>query len=379
MSKPNGLIVLNEADGRMIYGPDELRGIARHVHLMAPMMSRASLDARPDLLKRADVLFSGWGGPRLDQRFLNAAPQLKAVFYGSGSLASIVTEAAWNRGVLVTTAIHANAVPVAEYALATILFSLKHGWRLSYETRHGRGFPDRNAVPGCYGTTVGLISFGAVARKLLELLRPFDLQILVYDPFLTVSDAAALGVESVTLDELFARSTVVSLHTPHLPETVGMITGRHLASIVTGGAFINTARAQVVRQDELIEVARRRPDLQFVLDVTSPEPPEPTSPLYTLPNVLLTPHMAGSVGNECRRMGRYMVEELERYVAGRPLKWLVTAESIWHSSHRPHSMQARPSAIVAAAAVTPSSTAAQAAALLSNASQHVVPVRIVIS
>src|SRR5438067_150279 len=97
----------------------------------------------------------------------------------------------------------------------------------------------------------------------------------------------------------------------------------------------NSARGLVVRQDEMIQVARLRPDLQFVLDVATPEPPEPASALYSLPNVMFTPHIAGSGGAECRRMGRYMVEELERFAAGQPLRWAVTPQSVQHTSHRP--------------------------------------------
>jgi phosphoglycerate dehydrogenase-like enzyme len=144
-----------------------------------------------------------------------------------------------------------------------------------------------------------------------------------------------LDVESTPLAELFRRSDVVSLHAPLLDETVGLIAGEHLAAMKPGATFINTARGGIVSQDELVEVARRRPDLQFVLDVTEPEPLPPDSPLYALENVVLTPHIAGSVGTECRRMGRYMVEELRRYLAGEPLQWLITPELAAISSHRP--------------------------------------------
>jgi phosphoglycerate dehydrogenase-like enzyme len=167
------------------------------------------------------------------------------------------------------------------------------------------------------------------------LLRSFDLPVLAYDPYLTAREEAELEVQAVPLDELFRRSDVVSLHTPLLAETEGMITGAHLAAMKHGATFINTARGSIVRQDELIEVARRRPDLPFVLDVVEPEPPLPDSPLYSLENVLLTPHIAGSVGAECRRLGRYMVEELERYLAGKPLRWVVTPQLAAISTHRP--------------------------------------------
>jgi phosphoglycerate dehydrogenase-like enzyme len=184
-------------------------------------------------------------------------------------------------------------------------------------------------MPGCYGTTVGIISLGLIARLLLKLLAPFDLKVLVYDPYLTSAEATQLGVQRVALDELFRNSDVVSLHTPLVPETRGMITGDHFASMKQGATFINTARGAIVREDEMIDVAKKRPDLQFILDVTGPqEPPRPDSPLYELPNVVLTPHIAGSAGGECRRMGQHMAEELERFVAGKPLKWGISREPV---------------------------------------------------
>ncbi len=322
MSLLRGLYILDPESFELIYGPDERRDIAALVDVVAPPQTgRVALD-NPSVLAGVDVIFSGWGGPRLDEAFLDAAPDLKAFFYAAGGLD--VPPAVWERGVTVTRAIEANSIPVAEYTLAAILFSLKHGWRLLRETRAQRTFPERNAgVPGCYGSTVGLVSLGFVARALLPLLRPFDLKVLAYDPHVSDREARQLGVERVSLDELFRRSDVVSLHAPVVPGTVGMITGAHVDSMRRGATLINTARGEVVREAEVTEALSRRPDLQAVLDVAEQEPPAPDSPLYALENVVLTPHIAGSAGDECRRMGRYMVEELRRYLAGEPLKWEV--------------------------------------------------------
>ncbi len=335
MSGQSGLYILDPNSFGLIYGPDEQRDIAAMVEIMAPPLSAADALARPDLLARADLIFSGWQGPVLNEAFFAIAPSLKAIFYGAGSMGYILTPAVWERDIVVTSALEANAVPVAEYALATILFSLKHGWKLARMTRAVRCHPDRNHVPGCYGSTVGLISLGAIARKLLELLRPFDLNVLVYDPFVAEHDAAALDVELVSLEALFQRSDVVSLHTPSFPETRGMITGQHIASMKRGATFVNTARGELVREEEMIEILSSRADLQAVLDVTYPEPPAADSPLYTLENVVLTPHIAGSAGAECGRMGRYMVEELRRYLAGQPLVYGLKRESVMRTSHRP--------------------------------------------
>ena len=105
-----------------------------------------------------------------------------------------------------------------------------------------------------------------------------------------------------------------------------MITGAHIASMKEGATFINTARGAIVREPEMTAVLAERPDLFAILDVTDPEPPVDGSPLYTLPNVVLTPHIAGSMDGECRRMGRTMVEECRRYLAGEPLRWAIDRE-----------------------------------------------------
>jgi phosphoglycerate dehydrogenase-like enzyme len=169
----------------------------------------------------------------------------------------------------------------------------------------------------------------------VKLLKAYDLKLYGTDPYVSHAEARQLGVQLVSLDELFRTCDVVSVHTPLLPETAGLITGAHLASMKTGGVFVNTARGEIIREAEMIQVLMQRPDLQAVLDVATKEPPDEDSPLYTLPNVMLTPHIAGSVGEECRRMGRFMVDELQRYIRGEPLQGLVTRDLAQRSSHRP--------------------------------------------
>ncbi len=328
MSRPKGLYILDAGSVDLIYGPEERRDIAELVDIAQPPQTKESVARNPGLLAEVDVIFSGWGAPTMDAAFLATAPRLKAVFYGAGSIRGFVTEAFWQRGIAVTSAYAANAVPVAEYTLGVILLSLKHFWALSAQSKRGVGWnsQERKQAPGAFRRTVGLVSLGMIARKLLERLGPFDLERVVYCPFLTDEEAVKLGIERCSLAEVFRRADLVSLHTPHLPETRGLITGELLASMKPGATFINTSRGAVVREAEMIEVLRQRPDLTAILDVTDPEPPVQGSPLLTLPNVILTPHIAGSMNQECRRMGRYMVEELRRYLAGVPLQWQITEE-----------------------------------------------------
>jgi phosphoglycerate dehydrogenase-like enzyme len=321
-----GIYILNSFSYDVIYGPEEREAIGRLIDVYPSVLTNETVYKNMDLLKDIDVVFSGWGMPVMDEEFLKAAPKLKAVFYGAGSIRYFVTEAIWNRNIVITSAYAANAIPVAEYTLSQILFCLKRGWYYAREIRRLGSYIDHENVPGAYKSTVGIISLGMIGRYVCKLLKNFDVQIIAYDPYISKEDALELGVQLCSLEDVFKRSDVVSLHTPWLKETEGMITGKHFESMKVNAAFINTSRGAVVREQEMIEVLKARTDLQAVLDVTYPEPPEEGSLLYSLPNIVLTPHIAGSMYNECRRMGSYMVEELKRYLKNEPLRWAISKE-----------------------------------------------------
>jgi len=323
------IYIMDPVDWPRIYPPDIQEDIARLVHVLAPVLTPQQALRRPDLLGQADLLFSGWGGPRLTREFLDLASGLEAVFYGAGTVGYMLTEASAERRLVITTANAMNAIPVAEYSLAHILLGLKRTWQQAAEARKQRAFfLPQLPVAGAYRSTVGLVSLSTIGRLVLKHLERFDIQVIAYDPTIGDEEAMALGVEMASLEEVFACSDVVSLHAPRIPETEGMITGALLASMKGGATFINTARGQVVRETEMIEVLHRRPDLTAILDVTDPEPPLATCPLFDMPNVLLTPHIAGSLNGECARMGRWMVDELQRYLAGKQLLGRVYPERL---------------------------------------------------
>jgi phosphoglycerate dehydrogenase-like enzyme len=319
-----GLYILDRDSFHKVYGPDEQAEIATIADISGAPQTAESTARQPSILSDVEIILSGWGAPVMDRAFLDAAPNLRAVFYAAGSIRGFVTDEFWQRDIEVTTAAAANAIPVAEYTLSAILLSLKRFWAHSAAVRSAHTFPEPLPVPGAFGSTVGLVSLGVIGRLVRERLKPFDVKVTAYDPCVTIEEGRELGVEMASLEALFSKSDVVSIHTPWLPQTEGMIGGKHIASMKQGATLINTARGAVVREKELIAVLEKRPDLHALLDVTDPEPPAPESPLYRLPNVILTPHIAGSLDSECRRMGRCMVEELRRYAAGRPLRWKVT-------------------------------------------------------
>lgn len=321
-----GLIILDSHAYERIYGQEHLDAIAGRVHLLAKPLTPAEALRRPDLLARADVIFSGWGAPKMDAAFLAAASRLKAVFYGAGSIRYFTTDEFWARDIAISSAYAMNAVPVAEYTLATILLSLKNYWFHAGEIKRQGRLTERVPCAGTYGSKVGLISLGMIGRMVRDRLRAFDVEVLAYDPFVSADDADRIGVELISLDDIFRQCDVVSLHTPWLKETEGMIQGRHFDLMKNRATFINTARGAIVRENEMCEVLQRRTDLTALLDVTWPETPVAGSPLFTLPNVILTPHIAGSRDRECRRMGRLMVEEFDRWNRGEKLHWAISAE-----------------------------------------------------
>ncbi|HSI08572.1 MAG: hydroxyacid dehydrogenase [Rariglobus sp.] len=321
-----GLIILEPSAFERIYGSEHLEAIAQRMHLLAKPMSREEALKHPGLLAQADVIFSGWGAPKMDVAFLAAAPRLKAVFYGAGSIRYFTSDEFWTREIVVSSAYAMNAVPVAEYTLATILLSLKNYWYHAVEIKRLGRLTERVPCAGAYGSKVGLISLGMIGRMVRDRLRAFDVEVLAYDPYVTPDEADRLGVELVSLDDIFRHCDVVSLHTPWLKETEGMIRGRHFELMKTRATFINTARGAVIRESELCEVLQRRTDLTALLDVVWPEPPATDSPLFSLPNVILTPHIAGSRDRECRRMGRLMIEEFDRWNRGEKLQWAISEE-----------------------------------------------------
>ena len=319
-----GIFLLNADAYGLIYGPAQRSAIEQVIDLYAPPQTAQSIAADPTILHDAELIFSGWGMPRMDEAFLAHAPKLKAVFYGAGSIKACTTDAFWVRDIPITSSYAANAIPVAEFTLAQILLCLKKTWQYAFAVKQNQAYGVHFPLAGAYGSTVGIISLGMIGRMVCRHLQRFDVKVIAYEPFVDATAATTLGVELCTLDEIFQRADVVSLHTPWLPETVGMITGAHLASMKAGATFINTARGAVVREAEMIAVLQARSDLLAVLDVTYPEPPVADSLLYTLPNVVLTPHIAGSLGQECQRMGQLVVDELQRFLAGEPLQWAIS-------------------------------------------------------
>jgi phosphoglycerate dehydrogenase-like enzyme len=283
-------------------------------------------DWRPHAAQLGDieVVIGNWGVPRFTPELLTAMPALRLVCYAAGSVRAFVTPEFWQRGIHLTTAVAANARPTATFAEAMILLSLKQTWFYLRERRADWAYLRDTASSGIHRATVGIIGLSRVGREVIRGLQRHEVKILAHDPTVDAAEAARVGVELTPLEELFARSDVVSLHAPLLAQTVGLVTGDLLRRMGRNATFVNTARGAIVREAELIAVLGERPDLTAVLDVTDPEPAPADSPLRRLPNVVLTPHIAGARHREIELLMRVALDELERHVRGEPLHFALS-------------------------------------------------------
>jgi phosphoglycerate dehydrogenase-like enzyme len=286
-------------------------------------------------LPATEILLTCWGAPPIDETVLAVAPRLRAVVHAAGSIRHLITEACWRAGIRVSSAAWANGLPVAEYTLAWILLANKRALevRRRYREHRGEGFDTRAFYLGAgnYRRTVGIIGASRIGRRVVELLRPYDIEVVLNDPFVTAVQAAELGVRPVELDELCGASDVVSIHAPRLPATDHLIDARRLALLRDGATLINTARGTLVDQEAMVaELATGR--INAIIDVTEPDLLPADSPLYDLPNVFLTPHIAGSMGDETYRLAASAVDEIDRYAAGLPFAFPVSREEMSRSA-----------------------------------------------
>ena len=305
--------------------------IKKSVDTDGVLYGKKDILSSPEAFSDVSFIFSTWGMPTFTEAEIEKAfPALECVFYAAGTVQAFARPFL-ARGVKVFSAWAANAVPVAEYTVAEILLAGKCFYtqtRLMAEKKSEEAYALREACIGNYGEKVGLIGCGMIGSLVAEALKVYDLEVLVYDPFLSDEKAEALGVKKASLDEIFSTARVVSNHLANNPQTQGILGYEHFSRMLPYSTFINTGRGAQVREDELIKLLSLRPDVTAVLDVTSREPLPESSPLYTLNNCFLTPHIAGSLGGEVVRMAKYMLTECRAFLSGEKTHYEVTAKML---------------------------------------------------
>jgi len=310
-----------------VFGSGRRERIAQLVQLYPQVVTGATFAAHASALADTEVIFATWGMPCLTDEQLAQLPALEVVFYAGGNVRSFAQPLVEHHIVLVS-AWAINAIATAQLALSQVLLTCRGYFRgvRRYKETHDLGAAKAFHRSGAAGEIVGLIGMGHVGRRLSGDLRALGFRVLASDPFLTPERAHELGVEKASLEELFRRSYIVSNHIPDLPGTKQILGASLFESMRDGATFINTGRGAQVVESHLVRVLKARPDLTALLDVTDPEPPAATSPLWTLPNVVLSPHIGGTIGDEVTRLSDAMIEEFVAWDAGQPLRYQVTRE-----------------------------------------------------
>jgi phosphoglycerate dehydrogenase-like enzyme len=317
--------IFNAFDRNTICKLSKLTGIEEVVYKKSEIIND------PERFSDVEMLFSSWDIPIFSSEEIKKCfPRLKSVFYAAGSVRHFARPYL-ETGIKVFSAWAANAVPVAEMTVAQIILANK-GYYLSSRTYRNEGYSRARAVfgkcRGNYGETVGIIGAGMIGKLVIEMLKAYNLNVIVFDPFLSDEKAEELGVKKCTLDEVFENAFVVSNHLANNDRTKGMLTYALFSKMRENAVFINTGRGAQVVEEDLTRILTERDDLTALLDVTAPEPPIENHPFYTLPNCILTPHIAGSAGDEVGRMGEFMLEECKSFLEGKACKYEVNLKML---------------------------------------------------
>ena len=294
----------------------------------------------------ADALYSRGG--RLTKRMIDGLERCQVISVGSVGVDAVDVAAATDKGIPVTNVPDTFIEEVADHAMMLMLATFRRlvtQDRLVREGRWREGRPELYHFPRLMGLTLGLISFGHVARAVAMRAKPFGVHIIAFDPFIEELVMSPYGVEPVTLDELLARSDIISMHAPGTDQTNKMLTDRHFSAMKKTALFINTGRGATVDEAALIKALQEKKIAAAGLDVLEVEPVKPDNPLLKMDNVILTAHVASASARFDPARKRRVGQELASVLGGRWPRSCVNPSVLEKSSLKrwqPYSMERGP-------------------------------------
>ena len=319
----------NQLQFSRVYTHDVLKKLSEYGEL-SPIINKNNIEEYRDFLKGCEIAFSTWGMPQFTkEEIAEYMPDLKAVFYSAGTV-QYFARPFLESGIKIYSAFAANAVPVAEYTVAQITLAAKGFFQAAkyYRvlTRYSRSFAQSST--GCFGCKVGLIGLGAIGKMVAEKLKDFDIEVYACDPFISEKTAKELGVTMVDMETIFSECDIISNHLADKPELENIFNAKLFKKMKKHSTFINTGRGAQVAEYSLALSLLLHPSRTFVADVLKKENFPYINPLFWVPNAILTPHIAGSIGNEPQRMAYYMMEEMESFLSSSPTRYEVTLEAL---------------------------------------------------
>ena len=293
-----------------------------------PLSRNMTASEVADAIGDAEVYVTGWGSPALDRTILDTAPNLRLLAHLCGSVSPFVSDALWERGVRVICGNDFFAESVAEGTIGYMLAALRDIPRYSHALKsEGKWKTSRDYTRSLLSKTVGIISYGTIARHLVRMLQPFRVKIKVYDIApLPESDVLHYGLTAASMEEIFSTADIITVHTPLYDKTYHMI-GKALFDLIPDHAlFINTSRGAILDERALVS-ALQEGRFSAVLDVYETEPLPKDSPLLQQDNVLLMPHMGGPTTDLLKDITREILVEASDYIDhGTPLRHEITKE-----------------------------------------------------
>ncbi|NLX69392.1 MAG: hydroxyacid dehydrogenase [Clostridiales bacterium] len=277
-----------------------------------------------EVIKDIDICLTGWEVPKFTKTVLDSAKKLKFIGHIGGNIRFFLPIEVFDRNIVVTNAAEPMAKHVAEGTLTLMLALLKDVVGNNNSMKYDKAWPGNYMYTDTlYGKRVGLVGLGRIGRYLIKLLKPFDVQISVYDPYIPETVEDELGIKLTTLDDVLMNSDIISIHAASTEETYKMLDLEKLQLIPYGTYLINTARAAIFDESALIaELKRGR--FRAALDVFHQEPLPADNDLRRLPNVILTPHMVGMVAETRHEMTQCVINDLKLFLKGEKPKFQIT-------------------------------------------------------
>ena len=303
---------------------DALRGVAPLKVVFLPFSPLSTAQEA-----RFAEIFQGAAGILLRPGYITASlldrlPDLRVVAVHGAGVDQVDVDACTVRGVLVTNAPGANADAVAELTLGLMLGLARRFPESAARVRGQRVWGEaRHTGTELKGKTLGLIGVGQIGTRVIHIARAFGMKVMAHDSGLTAKEIRARGARSMGLDALLAASDYVSLHAPHVPATHHLIGGAAIARMKKGAYLVNTARGPLVDERALARALKSGMLGGAALDVLEGEPPDPNSPIFDAPNILLTPHMAGSTTECLETIARTAGQDSARILQGKWAKFPV--------------------------------------------------------
>ncbi len=276
----------------------------------------------------ADIAITSWGNTAIDGQILSRCPNLKLLAHAAGSVKPVISDDLWEKGVRVLSCACPLGEGVAETALGFTISASKNFYNLNTSLHNGGWNEGKENIRELFDLKIGVLGFGWAGRHYIKLLQGFYVDVYCYDPFVNTETMQKQGAEKAELDWILKNCDIISIHVPGIPATHHMINRETLSFMKRDAVLINTARGSVIDETALYEHMAAGNLKYACIDVFDPEPPAKDNRLFTLNNVIATPHLAGLAQNGLKRIGTFLSEETENFLKGLPMRGEVTREMI---------------------------------------------------